>query len=245
MNAAEIDRDSSVPLYVQLEEIIRARIKTGDWSPGDRIPSENDFNRLYGVARMTARSVLTKLVQEGFLFRVAGKGTFVAHNKIETRSPAYQGVREQLEELGHRTTTLLVTEELQEPSISVRQHLQLESGVNVTAIERIRCADEIPISVHYSYVPVPLAPTLHEHDTVTEQLCVLLDRHFGLKMTRVEERLESVPATEQVAKRLEINPGDPILMLQDVIFDEKNTPFEYSRILFRGDKVQIHFKYEL
>lgn len=245
MSTVELERDSAVPLYTQLEEIFRKKISTGEWAPGDKIPSENEFNRQYGVARMTARSVLTKLVQDGLLFRVAGKGTFVARNKIQTRSPAYMGVREQLERLGHRTDTDLLVSRKQKPSASVREHLLLRSGETVTSIERVRYADGNPVSVHYSHVPVRLAPTLDEHDTASQQLCVVLDEHFGLTMKRVEERLDSVPANEEVAGRLGMKPGDPILMLQDVIFNDEGVPFEYSRILFRGDKVQIHFDYEL
>lgn len=237
--------ESATPLYAQLEEIFRTKVSTGEWAPGDRIPSENEFNRLLGVSRMTVRGVLTKLVEEGLLLRVAGKGTFVAMSKIQTKSPAYQGVREQLEDMGLQTSTQLIRNARRSPSASVRHNLRLGGNDDVFAIERVRSADGEPISLHYSYVPLRLAPTLHEHDPASEQLCVILDEHYGLSMKYVEEKLESVPANSEVAGRLGIHPGDPVLLLQDVIFDASRAPFEYSKILFRGDKVQIQFAYEL
>ena len=75
--ATGLARDSAVPLYAQLEEIFRAQIAGGQWAPGDRIPSENELNRIFNVSRMTVRGVLTRLVEDGLLVRVAGKGTFV------------------------------------------------------------------------------------------------------------------------------------------------------------------------
>ena len=84
--ATGLARDSAVPLYAQLEEIFRAQIAGGQWAPGDRIPSENELNRIFNVSRMTVRGVLTRLVEDGLLVRVAGKGTFVAKKKIETNT---------------------------------------------------------------------------------------------------------------------------------------------------------------
>ena len=238
-------RESAIPLYTQLEELFRTKISTGEWAPGDRIPSENELNRILGVSRMTVRGVLTKLVEEGLLLRVAGKGTFVANSKIQTKSPAYQGVREQLEAMGYRTSTELIKQSRRSPSASVRQNLQIGEGEDIFAIERVRGVEGEPISLHYSYVPLRLAPTLDKYDLASEQLCVILDKHFALSMKYVEEKLESVPANNEVAERLGIDPGDPVILLEDVIFDASRTPYEYSKILFRGDKVQIHFAFEL
>ena len=84
-----LHRDSSVPLYQQLEEILKGKIANGDWAPDQRIPSENELNRMFGLSRMTVRGVLTKLVNDGLLLRVAGKGTYVSPPaKISAVSPA-------------------------------------------------------------------------------------------------------------------------------------------------------------
>ncbi|MFO8074735.1 MAG: GntR family transcriptional regulator [Egibacteraceae bacterium] len=106
-----LDRDAATPLYVQLTDILRDEIERGLWMPDRKIPSENELHRTYGISRMTARQVIAQLVNEGLLYRVQGKGTFVAPNKISTRSPAYAGIREQLEELGYATKTMLLNME--------------------------------------------------------------------------------------------------------------------------------------
>lgn len=240
-----LDRESSVPLYQQLEDILYAKIDSGEWAPSQRIPSENELNKIYGLSRMTVRGVLNKLTSEGLLLRVSGKGTYVAPRKISATSPAYRGVREQLESLGFATTTALLSHDLKPPSSSVRSRLRLAPDELVYAIVRLRSVDGEPISLHRSYVPGRLAPNLDDHDVVNEQLCVVLKEHYGLPMSKVEEHLEAVTPTAGDAQLLDIQPSEPVLRLSDVIRDQNENPFEYSTIIFRGDKLQLRFDYEL
>lgn len=240
-----LERNSSVPLYQQLEDIFYARIASGEWAPKQRIPSENELNKLYGLSRMTVRGVLNKLTGEGLLIRVPGKGTYVAPTKIDAISPAYRGVREQLESLGYATSTRLLSVDQMTPPPPVRERLQLRASDMVYAIVRLRLVDGAPISIHRSFVPAALAPALDERDVVNEQLCVVLATHYGLPMRHVEEQLEAVSADVSDAQLLEVRRGDPILRLTDLISNATRTPFEYSTIAFRGDTMRLTFDYDL
>jgi GntR family transcriptional regulator len=239
-----LERESAVPLYVQLEQILHTRITSGEWAPNQRIPSENELNRMYGLSRMTVRGVLTKLVNDGLLLRVPGKGTYVAPAKIDAVSPAYRGVREQLEQLGYETSTRLVSLTLEPPSTGVREHLDLPEGEDVYAIVRVRTVQDAPISLHRSYVPARLAPGLDAHDVVGGQLCVVLEQHYGLPMRHVAEHLEAVAVNSTEARHLGMRRGEPALLLHDVISDATARPFEYSSIVFRGDRLRLRFDYE-
>lgn len=240
-----LERDSAVPLYVQLEQILSSKIASGEWQPSQRIPSENELNRMYGLSRMTVRGVLTKLVNDGVLVRVPGKGTYVAPDKISAVSPAYRGIREQLEALGYSTTTQLVSFELEPATSVVRERLGLARGDEVYVIVRVRSVQGEPISLHRSHVPAALAPGLDGHDVVAEQLCVILEKNYGLPMRRVREHLEAVAVSGAEAKQLGMHRGDPALLLHDVIADDDERPFEYSSIVFRGDRLRLAFDYSL
>lgn len=239
-----LNRESAIPLYQQLEEVLKAKIKTGEWSSSQRIPSENELNRLYGLSRMTVRGVLTKLVNDDLLHRVPGKGTYVTPNKISAVSPAYRGVREQFEALGFATTTQLVSLEIILAPAHVSKNLNLESDEMVFEIVRLREVDGAPISLHRSYIPAALAPGLEKHDVVTEQLCVVLEQQYGLRMRKVRENLEAVPVSTPDAAYLGMRRGEPALALEDTIFDASERPFEYSLIIFRGDKMRLRFDYD-
>lgn len=241
----KLDRESATPLYIQLADVIRAKIQRGDWQPDQRIPSENELNQLYGISRMTARQVLARLVDEGLLFRVQGKGTFVSRRKISTRSPSYQGIREQLEQQGYATSTELLGQRLEPASARVAQALDVAVGTPTYIVRRLRRVDGTPISVHESHVPEALAPGVLERDLVAEQLCTVLDRDFGLRMTKVLETLETTAASSGDAKLLAVHEGTPILQLEQRIAAPSGKAFEFSRIRFRGDMVRLEFSYDL
>ena len=242
-----LDRDSAVPLYAQLEDILRAQIAAGQWQANQRVPSENELNKMYGVSRMTARGVLTTLVNDALLFRVPGKGTFVARPKISTFSPAYRGVREQLETMGYETRTELLGVAIEDVPDAVRRGLGfgLEEQQAIYAIHRVRSIQGEPISLHHSYVPAARAPGLDTVDVVDEQLCVVLESRYGLRMRKVTEGLEAVAVSAVDAKHLKVPAGSAVLRLEDCIADENDLPFEFSRITFRGDKIRLRFDYEL
>lgn len=240
-----LERDSSVPLYQQLEEIFSAKIASGEWAPNQRIPSENELTRIYGLSRMTVRGVLNKLSSDGILLRVAGKGSYVAPKKITAVSPAYRGLREQLEALGYDISTRLISVDQIIAPKSVRDRLHLTHDEEVYAIVRLRSVDGTPLSLHRSFVPASLAPGLNEHDVVEEQLCVILEEKYELPMKSVQEGLEAVALDTIDAKHLGLRRGQPALSVTDVIFDPVGTAFEYSTIVFRGDTMRLKFDYQL
>ena len=102
-----LDKASAKPLYVQMEELFWGKLDSGEWSPGALIPSENELSHMYGISRTTVRNVITKLVQEEVLFRIPGKGTYVAEPKIVAQSLSYAGIREQLEKMGFEGGNIL------------------------------------------------------------------------------------------------------------------------------------------
>lgn len=241
-----LDRDASTPLYLQLASLLRGRIERGEWLAGQKIPSENELNRIYGVSRMTARQVLAQLVNEDLLFRVQGKGTFVAHPKISTHSPAYMGIREQLEGMGYAVATKVLANAVISADDRTARALGIRPGERVHEIRRLRSiADGEPISLHTSYVPERLAPSLDIDDLVNRQLCVVLEQDYGLQMSRVDESLESTLPNGEEAKVLRIRRNTPLLLLTHEIADPAGRLFEFSRILFRGDKLRLQFHYDL
>lgn len=240
-----LDRNAPEPLYVQLDRIIRNNIVSGVWKPGTAVPSENELSRQYGISRMTARSVITGLVRDGLLYRVQGKGTFVPAEKITTRSPAYLGIREQLEAQGYRIGTRLLSFEQQAASASVAAALECPEGETVYLIKRLRLVNSVPISIHHSCLPAALCPQLSADRLGGDrQLCHVMEEDFGLKTAKVQETLESVQASKKEAALLQIPAKSPLLLLEDRNRNADGVVFEYSRIWFRGDKLKLHFEYE-
>ena len=189
--------------------------------------------------------MLAQLVDEQLLFRVQGKGTFVARRKIGTRSPAYTGIREPLEQLGYATTTRLLSSDVVTADTKVAHHLKISPEDPVFRFRRVRTVEKEPISLHTSYGPKKLAPELDADDLVNRRLCVILEEEYALRMSAVEESLEPTLPSAEEAKLLKIRRSTPLLLLRQEISDSTGQRFEYSRILFRGNKIRLEFHYEL
>ena len=239
-----LERDNPKPLYLQLKEVLLDAIESGKWRVNEKIPSENKLSEQYGLSRMTVRAVLTDLVKEGMLYRVQGKGTFVAE-KISTVSPSYVGIREQLEKQGYEVETLVLGCEVCKSNAAVARHMQIENGAEVFKIRRLRSVKGEPISIHTSYIDPSYSEEFTKELLEKEQLCVLLSERYGVDKKRAEETLEAVPAEDGDAKLLGIAPGTPVLLLGDVLYAKEDAkPYEYTRIVFRGDKIKIHLRYD-
>lgn len=246
MEATEglLRRNGATPLYIQLEEIIRDKIALGEWQVGDRVPSENELNAEYGVSRMTARSVLNGLANEGLVVRVSGKGTFVAEPKIETTSPGVNGFRHQLEASTPQTVTKVISLQRQFPSSRVAKALGIGENEVVYELVRVRSSGSVVIGVLFSWMPVKLIPDFEMQDTASNRLTEILRKHYGLQAQRMEEQLESTYLNARVAELMGMEEGQPTLLLEDLSYTEGGMCFEFCRVYFRGDKVKLHFTFE-
>src|SRR5438270_14022521 len=100
-----IYRNSPLPRYYQLKEIMRERIQCGEWKPGDLIPSERELGEKYGISRMTARQAIPDLVNEGLCYREQGKGTFDSRHKITQQFSRLTGFTEDMRARGQQPGT--------------------------------------------------------------------------------------------------------------------------------------------
>lgn len=239
-----LNRNDSMPLYIQLKNIIREKISTGEWAPNHMIPSENELSRIYGISRMTVRNVITQFVTEGFLYRIQGKGTFVSESKYEITSTHYVGIREQLERQGHEVKTHLISCTKTYANDFLSKKMNLLPGEELFKIKRIRSANGMNISYHKSFIPVSLCPHLNEKDLQNRQLCEIMSTEYSFHRGRVIETMESYIADNIKAGYLDVYPGFPLILLQNQLYSTDNQLYEYTRVYFRGDKVKVRIEHD-
>lgn len=238
-----LSRDNPKTLYQQLREILIDSIESGKWQPDTKIPSENELAATYGMSRMSVRNVITDMVKEGYLYRVQGKGTYVSE-KIIAISPYYVGIREQLEGMGYEVETEIKNVSVEPCGPGIAGKLRLKEGTPICRITRVRKVKGSPISIHISYINTFYSANLTKELLEKEQLCVLLNENYGLTRKRVEETLESVAASEEEAEYLGVEKGYPLLLLKDTLYSEEEIPYEYTKVIFRGDRMKIKLEFK-
>jgi GntR family transcriptional regulator len=230
-----LDPNSYTPLYIQLYEVLRSRIEKGVYIPGDKLPSEREIIEQYNVSRMTVTSALQKLVRSGFVYRIRGKGTFVAKPKIRGLS-SFGSFTTDIQQRGMVPGSRVLSFEVISPDTEVRERLGLDEGENCYKLVRVRLADDEPVAVESAYLPEKLFPNLDEVDLASGSLYNAMEQHYGLFPTWSEGIFEADTADEEQAKLLDLELCDPILWVHRITLDNNFVPLEWVSSMYRADR---------
>ena len=233
-----IDRDSSIPYYVQLKDALIDQIEAKRWQPGDQLPPEQELCSLFGVSRTVVRQALQQLEFEGMVVRERGRGTFVAEPKISSTSLVHSlmGFYEDMDKRGIEMVSDMLEQNMQPAGSHVAAYLDLESVTPVIKLHRLRSIESEPIVLVTSYLPYDLCPEVLNEDFTQQSLYLYLEEACGLKVARGRRRIEAVAANRTEAELLQIAEGAPLIKMESVSYLRDGTPIEYFNGLFRGDR---------
>lgn len=235
-----LDRDHSLPLYCQLEELIREKIAAGDWQPGDLIPSERELSERHGISRMTARRAMNELAGEGLLRRQQGRGTCVAKPKIEQRLARLTGFTQDMRKRGLHPGARVLRLEMVAPPSLVAEALQIDPDQSVVLLERLRIAGDEPMALETCHLHFADALELLEESFENRSLYELLTETYDLVPTRAEQQIEAGLCSRRERGLLGLQEGAPVLKNRRTTFDQRNRPFEYTESVYRGDRYVFH-----
>jgi GntR family transcriptional regulator len=232
-----IDRNTPLPYYFQVKELLVEEVESGRWQPDQQIPSESELCEHFGVSRTVVRQALNNLVQDGFLYRHKGRGTFVAKPKImESLAQNLSGFYEDMVARGLQPVTKVLEQTRVEASRKVADHLGLSLGDPVIKIDRLRFVNDEPLLLVVTYLPYEICPSLLEEDMNVQSLYALLEDKYGLKIVRGWRTLEAVAANEYEAHLLKVKVCAPLMLLNSVSYLADGRPIEYFHALHRGDR---------
>lgn len=234
-----IHRGIPVAYHYQLRELLRDAIVRGIHPPDSRLPSEHELCDAYQVSRTTVRQALAALVMEGLLYRVRGKGTFVAQIKVYEGMAASLSFFDDMRQRGGSVHTQVLSCAIEPASPTVAAILRLRPGDDVYRIERLRFVGGISLLMVTSYLPAGLVPGLTAPSLVSRGLHQVLREEFGITLTRGVRTFEAVPASPGDARQLAITPGAPIQHIESVVYDEAGVAVEYFIARHRGDRTKI------
>lgn len=157
----KVDKQLEVPLHLQLSQIIREMIDTGELQSGDFLMSERDICKFQGISRMTVNKAILNLVNEGLLDRQQGKGTFVALKKQKHRYQKLEGLTQIIKQQGLEISNQLLEFNLNERSQKVQKKLKMDQSIGYK-IKRIRYIDQDPVVLETVYLNPKMCPDLTE-----------------------------------------------------------------------------------
>ncbi|SFA91389.1 GntR family transcriptional regulator [Amycolatopsis marina] len=249
-----VDRTSGLPAFRQVAADLRAKIASGEYEPGDRLPSERELVESYGVSRPTIRDAVNVLRSEGIVVAEHGRGVFV-RRPARIRRLARSRLSRQARESGQGAFLADAATEGFTPSSSVKvgfepaservaQLLQIEPGDEVTVRDRVMRADGAVVQLAVSRLP----RTLTRH-TAIEQV----DTGHGGTYARLEEAghriasfAEHVGARmpePQEASALQLGSGVPVITVTRLAVTAERTPLEINDIVLPADRYELAYEW--
>lgn len=229
------------PLYDQLVDILTDKIEH-EYRPGDLLPSERELSDRYGLSRTTVRLALQELERLGLVIRQHGRGTFVADRSAQTTnlSQAYS-FSEQMRSMGREPSTTILEFSVIEADKNLAEHMGTRIGERLYKIKRLRSADDMPMMVERSYLPVRKFMTLERPMLEKKALYDIVEQDFREKIGVAEEEFFASIARPADAHLLDISEGAPVLDLIRTTYNTSNEIVEYTLSVARADQ----FKYKV
>jgi GntR family transcriptional regulator len=231
---------SKLPLYQQLYEVLEARIRSGEWKPGDMIPAETELISRYEVSRITVRKVLDMLVTEGLLVRQRGRGSFVAQPKLEHGTTRIVSFTDDMRQRGLTPGTKIVFKGLVPAPRAIAEALAVPEGEELARIDRLRLADGVPMCVEESFLIHRYLPGILTHDLARNSLREIKQAEYGIRWSRARQTIQAVAAPAKIARFLSIRTGAPLLYFERVTYSQDAVAMEYLKIYYRADRYIIH-----
>ena len=223
------------PLYRQIKSLILHGLESGEWRPGEVIPSENELALRFSVSQGTVRKAIDEMAAENLLVRRQGKGTYVASHNDADQHSKFRFLRLMpdkgaLETPENQPLECWRAKAGQEAS----RVLCIKLGAPITIIRRLLKFTGKPVVIDEIYLPgeIFVGLTLEMLQDYQSSFYGLLESHFGVRMIRAQEHLRAVSADRASAVLLGVAEGAPLLSVERVSYTYGDRPVEWRRGLY-------------
>ncbi|MBW3497559.1 MULTISPECIES: GntR family transcriptional regulator [Janthinobacterium] len=232
------------PLYQQIKALITQSLQSGEWKPGELIPSEVELAGRFKVSQGTVRKAIDELAAENLVMRRQGKGTFVStHHEARAHFRFLRLVPD--EGVPHYPESKFIEVKRVRAPADVARLMDLKSGDAVIFIKRVQYFDGVPTIVEELWLPGLIFKGLTAERLVEYKgpMYGLFETEFGTRMIRASEQIRAVCADAGAAQLLNIDLGTPLLSSERVSFTYGDKPVELRRGLYLTSR--HHYQNEL
>jgi GntR family transcriptional regulator len=235
----KIDHDSPIPLHVQVETLLRKLIDIPAYQNGRLLPKEVELSKRLGISRNTIRQATNKLEHENLLVRKKGVGTRAIKKTVSTRLNNWLSFSDEMHSKGMEFINYDIKVSWVKADDDIATTLQVDIGKKVLKMTRLRGLDKGPFVYFVSYFH-PRVGLTGEED-FSRHLYEILEQDYATIPSVSKERISAQAAGVEIAKKLNIKKGDPVLFRKRIVCDPGDRPIEYNLGYYRADS----FTYEI
>jgi GntR family transcriptional regulator len=226
----KLDQTSSMPLHIQLKDIIEKQIAERNLS--GQIPSERQYMQEYNISRSTVREAINLLVRQGILEKQHGKGTFVSLKPIHDWLGNLSSTTETIRNIGMKPGAKLITHYKTIPPTYIQEQTGFKEAY---FIKRVRYADDIAIGVERHYYPISIGEELIKYDLDNATLYDLVENELGIQFAEADQTISSGQMLQEDMVYLDVPTNTNVLIAERIIRGRAGTVLEMEEAFYRSD----------
>ena len=238
-----INRNSSIPLHVQLTQYLKNLITNNVLKNGDMLPAESELAKLANVSTAVVRQTYNYLRRAGLIYTQQGKGTFVSRPKVTIDIIQSFDSFDEAKRRGMKVETevveISITKDVRE---DIKRKLKVDKESYIIKLIRLRKFDDIKMFYWTSYLPYPLCKEIITEDLTKISLFDAIRKKLKIKFSKAERWVQIVRADSFQSSIFGITELDPLFFIESITYTEENQPIEYYEGLFRADFGRIYFE---
>lgn len=246
LGMVDINKYSNVPLYCQLKNIILEKIEKGEFKADSKIPSEQEFCEMYNISRPTVRQAINELTASGHLYKLKGKGTFVSTRKTHIHIKDYTGFTDSILDSKDPAEKNIVSIEVVSSSEDERLGelfgLKPDTPADFAAITYVNNHGGEVFSLNTSYIPLYHFPDICEDIKLKKPSHDILRGKYPLIPSTSKSVLEVIYTDQRDAAYLKVQPGQPLIRVNNMLYAKNSQPVEYIVTKYRADKCLLTFE---
>ena len=238
--------EAPTPVYYKLQSEIKDKIERGKWKSGMMIPPERVFVEENGVSIGTVKKAITNLVNEGLLYRVQGKGTFVTDTQLRRNRLRYYRLFKDFNDKESDLQFNLLDIKIVNGWKPIRQNLRIRSGQKLIRLKRSLKANGLPQIYSMSFLKEKMfrgLDSLPKSEIESQPLYTYLEEHYDVPTLYNQELISAVGADAETSERLGVKKGTPLLLIEMLSFTYKDKPYEYRVSFCRTDSKKVFRSY--
>ncbi len=219
------------PLYLQVKGLLVASLESGEWRPGEAIPSEGELAIRFGVSQGTARKAIAALAADNLVVRRQGKGTFVATH-TEEKASMFRFLRIRRNDgRDEYPGSRIVDVRRAKASLDIGRQLDIKVGSPLIVLRRVLEFSGEPVVLDEIVLPAALfrGLTKAKLGAYRGSIYSFFETQFGVRIVRAQEKLGAIAADAQTAALLRVRPGEPLLAVERVTYTYGDRPVEWRR----------------
>lgn len=245
MNLATFE-NTPIPAYYHLQLTMQKEIEQGNWTPGEQIATERQLALEHGLSIGTVKKAITNLVNQGYLYRIQGKGTFVAGTEMRRKHIRYYKMLRNPKDKPANLNIEFLSIKRIPGRLPDSKYLQTPLSQDLFEIRRMFSWQGNPLILTVSMLPATMFPDLDKQDKAFfdhNLLYVALEQSYGMTTVSNQELFSAIAATQELAATLGVMEGKPLLFLEMLSFTYKKKPYEYRKAYCLSDdrKISVDF----